>query len=165
MSNWGRVKSLERIDRLGHLRKEKILSSRPHDGGYAIVALYKNGKRKDYHVHRLVAEAFLDNPDNLPCINHKDENPSNNHYSNLEFCSYQYNNTYGTRIERVAEKRRNGKFSKVVFQYSLNGEFIKEYPSTREVERQLKYKQGYISACCLGKYKTAYGFIWRYSRQ
>ena len=161
-SNWGRVKSLERVSPQGHLLKEKILRPNQKRTGYLSIALYKNGKRKDYLVHRLVAEAFLDNPDNLPCINHISEIKTDNRVENLEFCSYQYNNNYGTKIERISKAKTNGKTSKIVYQYTIDGEFIGEYPSLHEVERQLKYDPSTINKCCLNKQKTSYGFIWRY---
>ena len=164
VSSMGRVKSLERISPQGHLLKERILRLFKNPSGYLYVNLNKDGKHKQARVHRLVAEAFLGNPDNLPQINHRDEVKTSNHYSNLEWCDTKYNNTYGTRIIRVAEKQRNGKLSKKVCQYNLDGELIKEWSSIKEVQRQLGYNTGCISACCLGKYnrKTAYGYKWKY---
>ena len=72
------------------------------------VGVYKSVKLqgKDFLIHRLVAEAYLDNPDNLPCVNHKDENTTNNCLNNLEWCTYKYNRTYGTAIERQAENMK-----------------------------------------------------------
>lgn len=157
VSNLGRVKSLN-YRRTG---KERILKPRRIEkksgNVYYAVHLYKDGKAYDKPVHRLVAEAFIPNPDNLPEVNHKDENPLNNHVGNLEWCTQSYNYNYGTRIQRIAEK-----LSKPVYQYSLDGKLIKEWSSTREIERQTGYSNSYISKCCSGKYKTAYGFIWRY---
>ena len=89
--------------------------------GYPCVALYKDGKRYDKKVHRLVAEAFIPNPNNLPQVNHKDENPNNCKVENLEWCDAKYNNSYGTRLERVSSSR-----GKKVCQYSLDGKLIKE---------------------------------------
>lgn len=162
VSNWGRIKSVERILKDGRSWKEKILKTSKNNRGYLTVGLWKNGKCKSYLVHRLVAEAFLNNPDNLPIINHKDQNPSNNNVDNLEWCNQKYNVNYGTAIQRKAEKQINGKLSKTVYQYTLDGELIAEYPSTNEVERQLGYKQPSISYCCNGQRKTAYGYKWTY---
>ena len=156
VSNFGRVKSIK-------FGKEIILKQKIKDG-YYYVGLSKNGIQKMYLVHRLVAEAFLPNPDNLPQVNHKDENKLNNVVSNLEWCSAQYNNTYGTRIERVAEKNKkntNGKLSKPVLQYTLDGEFVREWPSAMECGRN-GYNNGHVAACCRGEQKTHKGFIWRY---
>lgn len=145
VSNLGRVKSFKR-------GKEKFLRNK-RNKGYIFVFLYKEGKRKECSVHRLVANAFLPNPDNLPQINHKDEDKSNNNVDNLEWCSASYNMNYATR-PLIA--------SKTVYQYSLNGEFVAEYPSTMEVQRQLGFAHTHISYCCNGKRKQAYGYIWRY---
>ena len=154
VSNLGRVKSIgygkERILKPGSCR------------GYLFVSLCKNHKIKYCRIHRLVAQSFIPNPKNLPMVNHKDENPSNNSVENLEWCDAKYNNNYGTRIQRVNEKNTNGKRSKPVIQYTKTGEFIKEWKSTKDVERNLRYGHSQISACCLGKYKSAYGFVWRY---
>jgi len=68
--------------------------------GYLFVTLSNNNKSKQCRVHRLVAEAFVENPNNYDCINHIDENKENNHYSNLEWCNHQYNNTFGNRIKK-----------------------------------------------------------------
>lgn len=105
VSNLGRVKSLERIDSLGHKRKEKIFKPQKNKG-YLRVSLWKDGKGKKYSIHRLVAIAFIPNPDNLPEVNHKDENKFNNNVDNLEWCTVAYNNTYGTRIQRFSESHK-----------------------------------------------------------
>ena len=155
ISNHGNVKSLGN----GKSRKEKVLKPIKLKNGYLRVDLPKQGKHKLYFIHRLVAEAFIPNPNNLPIINHKDENPLNNNVSNLEWCTYEYNNNYGTRTERSAASRRNNKKqSKQV----LCLETGVVYPSTSEVERQLGFAHSNISQCCNGKYKQAYGFHWKY---
>ena len=109
-------------------------------------------------VHRFVAECFLPNPENLPCINHKDENKTNNCVENLEWCTHKYNLNYGTRNERIGETN-----SKKVLQYTLDGKFVKEWQSLREIERVLGFSHGNISNCCNGKQKSAYGFVWSYT--
>ena len=90
VSNYGRVRSLK-------YGKEKILKQQINTDGYLHIDLYKNKKRKNYNVHRLVTIAFLENPNNYPQVNHKDENKQNNHIDNLEWCDYKYNCNYGTR--------------------------------------------------------------------
>lgn len=154
VSNYGRVKSLN----YNHTGEERILKQ--GKGGknvYYKVKLCKDSERHDCFVHRLVAQAFIPNTDNLPQVNHKDENGFNNHVDNLEWCTQSYNYNYGTRIQRIAEKR-----SKSVFQYSTDDKLIKEWPSTMEIQRQTGYSFSHIAKCCRGEQKTSYGFIWRY---
>ena len=88
------------------LHKGKVLSPGKDTDGYLKVCLSCNGKNKMFFVHRLVAEAFLPNPDNLPQVNHKDEDKSNNRVDNLEWCSQLYNNIYGSRMERQVNTRK-----------------------------------------------------------
>ena len=127
--------------------------------GYYSVGLSKNGILKRYYVHRLVAEAFLPNSDNLPLINHKDENKSNNNVNNLEWCDVKYNTNYGTRNKRIGKSNTNGKLSKPVLQYTLDGKFVREWESYRECKRN---GFNHVSECCRGKLKSCGGFIWRY---
>ena len=149
ISSFGRVKSVK-------FGKEKILKPRIKKG-YLLVDLYKNGKRKMCSIHRLVAMTFLPNSQNLPQVNHIDENSLNNKVDNLEWCTSKYNINYGTRTQRCVEK-----ISKPVLQYTKDGFFIKEWKSTMDVYRNLGYCYQSISACCLGKIKSAYGFLWKY---
>ena len=149
VSNFGRVKSV------GY-NKSKILKPHKLDGGYFQVCLYKNKQPSHYLIHRLVAEAFIPNPDNFPCVNHKGENPSKNYVWQLEWCTYQYNNTFGNRISSAAKSRY-----KPIIQLSLNGEIINEFESIISIkEIGLNYKN--ISSVCKGKRKTANGYIWKY---
>ena len=148
VSNFGRVKSIK-------FGKEIILKQHIR-GGYYSVNLSKNGILKIFKVHRLVAEVFLPNPNNYKEVNHKDEDKSNNVVSNLEWCDRKYNVNYGSRNKRAAEK-----LSKIVLQYDLNGNFIKEWKSIRECYRNGFCSQ-HVAACCRGELKTYKGFIWRY---
>lgn len=148
VSDKGKIKSLKR-------GKEKILKTWKSGGDnkedrYEEVALWKNSKREKHYVHRLVAQEFLSNPDNLPEINHKDENKRNNCVSNLEYCSRQYNMEYSK--------------SKKVSQYDLNGKLIKTFKSVRQASRELGASPGYISKCCNGTAKTCGGFVWKYEK-
>ena len=150
VSDKGRVRSIK-------FGKERILKPGRMTKGYLTVGLYKNGEQKMYLVHRLVAKTFIPNPDNLPEVNHKDEDKINNKVSNLEWCDRKYNQNYGTGIQRMAEK-----LSKSVLQFTKDGEFVKEWKSATDVKRNLGYSKGNISSCCTGKLKSAYNFIWKY---
>lgn len=78
-------------------KSKKFLKPVKNNTGYSIVCLHKDGEHKNYYIHRLVAEAYIPNPDNLPQVNHKDENKENNSLQNLEWCTHEYNNNYGSR--------------------------------------------------------------------
>lgn len=135
----------------------KVLKPGKNNKGYLQVHLCKNGKYKAFLVHRLVAQVFIPNPLNLPCVNHRDENPSNNHVENLEWCTYKYNTNYGTHNKRSAKTR-----SKTVLQLRKDGSLVRVWLSVMEVERQLHFSKGNISYCCNGKLHTAYGYKWYY---
>lgn len=165
VSNFGRIRSLDRViinsDGVKRLCKggiRKPYKDTRENKGYLRVKLNKDGIFKKFAIHRLVAQAFIPNPDNLSEVNHKDEVKTNNHVENLEWCDSKYNKNYGTAIKRRIEKQ-----SKTVLQLDINtGQLISEYPSLNEVERQLNIDHSSISMCCNGKRKTAYGFKWRY---
>lgn len=169
VSNLGRVRSLRHQH--GYRRKvPKILKPGKKKSGYLYVNLCKNGKVTSKYVHRLVAEAFIENPLNLPQINHIDENKTNNvvfldengnfvpEKSNLEWISQKDNVRYGTGIERRAKAQ-----SRRVLQFNLDGNLIREWISLMEVSRQTGWSQGAISECCRGEYKTSHGYVWRYA--
>ena len=115
VSNLGRVKSIERLIAYTNSKgvvshfpvEEKIIAQRTDKGGYQRASLKKDKVRKLCLVHRLVAQAFIENPDNLPLVNHKDENRGNNNAMNLEWCTSKYNHNYGNARERMAIARRN----------------------------------------------------------
>ena len=164
VSNEGRVKSIERkVPFRNSFRtiKERILKLIDDEDEYKVVNLYKEGSKKMKKVHRLVADAFIPNPDKLPQVNHKDENHSNNNVDNLEWCDPPYNLNYGSRNARASQTSFNGKKSKKVNQYTLEGEFVKEWPSMREAERN-GFDATSISNCCLGKQQTHKGYKWSF---
>lgn len=167
VSNLGRVKTLERqmpfnIDKSKNIiKKEKILKpgKRGIKRNYLSVVLRKNSKQTNKYVHRLVAEAFIPNPNNYKEVNHIDENTFNNCEKNLEWCNTKYNINYGERTQKATKK-----LSKAVIQYDLQSKFIKEWCSIRNASRNLNINIGTIIRCCKGEFKTAGGYIWKYKR-
>ena len=130
VSNLGRVRSLDRViidefieNGVPCIRKRKfkgmIRKQQMTIHGYWQVILNAKGVCIHHRVHRLVAEAFIPNPNHLPCINHKDEDRTNNLPSNLEWCDFMYNNHYGTRLEKIAHARR-----KIVEQLTMDGQYV-----------------------------------------
>ena len=127
--------------------------------GYKKASLYKNGKEYQRLVHRLVAEAFIPNPNNYEEINHINEDKSDNRVENLEWCTPSYNINYGTRIERQINS-----ISKKVFQYSIDNVLLNTYKSCTEAERENpSFNHRGISYACIGKLKTYKGFKWSHS--
>ena len=169
VSNLGKILSLN----YNHTGKPDLMNPSDNGRGYLVVHLRKNGESKTCKVHRLVAETFLPNPENLPEVNHKDENKKNNFVflnedgtvnkkrSNLEWKTHKDNINHGTRNERAAKANTNGKLSKKVLQLSLTGELICEYPSIRECGRN-GFDHGAVCNCCNGKQKTHKGFRFMY---
>lgn len=169
VSNLGRVRSLDRvISRNGKntLLKGQLLTIRLAKCGYLYCGLSKNGKHTLFRVHRLVAEAFIPNPNNLPQVNHKSEDKADNSVDNLEWCDAKYNCNYGERTKKCAAHNLNHpNKSKWVIKLSKDNEILHFYPSTMEAHRQTGISRTAIMKCCLGKpnYKTAGGYIWKYA--
>ena len=147
VSDRGNVYSVERRDSIGRKVGGRIMKPSSHTGGYLQVQLYKNGKVKSKYIHRLVLEAFVDNPNNLPEVNHLDEDKTNNELSNLEWCTREYNNNHGTRTERVTQIQSR----KVKGVNVENGEIIR-FKSTMEAGRN-GYSSGAVSEASRGVYK------------
>ncbi len=145
------VSDLGNVKRVNTGRVLKFAETR----GYKRLRLSKNGKPKDYQVHRLVAIAFIPNPNNYPQINHKDEVKDNNIVGNLEWCTAKENTNYGTNIQRRAEK-----YSKPVVQKTKSGEDVKIHKSMHQAERETGINHGDICNCVNGKQKSAGGFVW-----
>ena len=159
VSNLGRVKGLDRIviNKLGRKikRKGQIMKQILDIHVYPVVHLRKEGISKFFKVHRLVAIAFISNPNNLPMINHIDENPFNSNVNNLEWCDYTYNNNYGTRNLKLSISKSNP-----LYQYSLDGKFLRKFDRIIEISK-LGFNIYGVLHCCEGYSKTSQGYIWK----
>ncbi len=138
---------------------KRPLKYRPCKQGYNRVRLYKDKTTKNVLVHRLIAKAFIPNPDNLPIVNHKDENVSNNNVSNLEWCTMGYNNTYGS-----AQIKRSKSNSKTVCQMDDYGNVISFFSSLKEASAKTGANSAHISYCCNHKRKHAGGYMWAFAK-
>ena len=147
VSNLGKVRNI---------KSGRVLKTSLNNNGYLRLFLCKNNKRKHLYLHRIIATAFIDNPDEKPCVNHIDENKLNNDLSNLEWCTVRENAIHGTRTKRVAEK-----LSQKVIQLDLNDNILNVFKSMRQAERETGIDATSISACCNGKRKSAGRFKWR----
>lgn len=168
VSNTGRVKSLKRVTQFKgkdytRTEQEKILTPAKHQKGYLKAQLRKNDKLKAFFIHRLVAQAFIPNPENKATVNHKNGIKTDNNVNNLEWLSNQENmkHAYDTGI-RNNDKLHEAKL-KPVAQYMKSGELVATYGSVKEaVEKNPTFRQGGISSCCLGNYKSSHGYVWKY---
>ena len=167
VSNFGKILSLNYLN----TGKAKLLKPFDNGRGYLQVVLSKNKKTKPCKVHRLVAQTFLPNPENKPCINHKiqgkkgkkinmvffnEDGTIDKEKSTIEWVTYKENNDYGTRTERAAKA-----ISKPVLQLSLSGELIREWESAKEAGRN-GFDSSAVTRCCQGKRKTHKGFRFMY---
>ena len=143
--------------------QDKFLQKTPHKNqhnGYIYVAIHTENGERTRRLHRLVAKAFIPNPNNYPVVNHKDENPQNNNVDNLEWCTHYYNVHYG----RADELRKQNQYGcKAVLKYSLDGELLKEYPRIMDAVRENPpATRQNIRECCKGKIKTCAGYKWKF---
>lgn len=161
VSNLGNIKSLDRNIN-NHFVLGKQLKSYSGTSGYLFVRLSKNNKYKNFIIHRIVAETFIENPNNYNYVNHKDEDKINNNVCNLEWCSQKYNCNYGNRNKKISQKNTNGKCSKRVEQYIKDGTYIRTWISLKQIQRELNYNIGNIGQVCLGNRITANGYRWKY---
>lgn len=159
VSNLGRIKSLYFRNRMATIYKEKILKPL-NSKGYLRVRLHECKAKNLYSIHRLAAQAFIPNPENKPCVNHKDGNKTNNCVDNLEWCTYSENELHSHNVlgkEPINKKKVN--------QYDLKDNFIKQYESLAEAGKSINKKYSLISTCCSGKVKTAYGYKWKFAKE
>lgn len=148
-----------------HIKSKRINILKPHKdkNGYLIISLYINKKFQTFKLHRLVAQAFIPNPDNLPQVNHKDGNKLNNCVNNLEWCTCRENINHAVKNGYYANRDYSKKFKKV-YQYNLDGELVKIWNSIIEASTTLGICASTITKVCKhkDKYKTYKGYIWRY---
>lgn len=162
VSNLGHVRSLSRTY-LNKAKRPQTVKGRERaiykgKRGYCNVSLYEKGRKSERKsIHRLVATAFIPNPNNLPFINHKDENPSNNNVENLEWCTAKYNNNYGTAIQRRVEKNIKG-----VSVFDIKGNHIGDFRSIKDAAIYTKVDNSGIAKCCKKKISCAGGYLFRY---
>ncbi len=162
VSNLGSVRSLTHTKRSSNGKTARANGKviKPlEQNGYLNIMLCKDGVRKRFRLHRLIASAFIPNPHNFPQVNHKDENKKNNNVENLEWCDSKYNNSYGTRLQRYSET-----MGIRVVQSTLDGDFVKLWKSASEAGRN-GYTRENISKCCRGERETADGYKWKYVRK
>lgn len=175
ISSKGEIRSLERKAKIkgGSYRIVKSKNIKLINNGlYYVVGLSKNGTTKQHFLHRLLAQTFIPNPNNLKCINHINGNKLDNRLKNLEWCTYTHNNREAFRLGlNKAPKGKDNKMfgkrgkevnsSKIIYQYDINGNFIKKWFCQRDIQRELGFNEKCISNCAVGRQKTAYGYIWK----
>lgn len=164
ISNMGRVKGLERTivykNNYVHKYESKVKKQKITEDGYLRVGLNKSNNQKWITVHRLVALAFIPNPNNKETVNHINENKKDNRVENLEWMTRIENQSYGTARERATKSK-----SKKVLQLTTNGELVKEWSSAVEAEKTGKFSNSHICSCCKGRRKTHKGYIWKYKEE
>ena len=169
VSTFGRVASLG----LPYIQNDILRCRKPqlmhpnlsHNNPPYLTVRLSNGnyKTKNFVVHRLVALTFMPNPDNLPFINHKDENSLNNNVNNLEWCTQQYNCNYGTHNQRMAETLRKTAYQKrKVVQLSLTGEYLNTFDCIKNAAKALGISHSSVSLCCRGRQPYLCGYKWMY---
>lgn len=137
-------------------RTNKFLKPSEDGSNYLRVNLCKNGNRRQYSIHRLVAEVYIPNPDNKPQVNHKDENKQNNCINNLEWATAKENINYGTHNARMAKSNQ-----KSIYCVELD----RAFESIKAAANELGINKSHISECCSGKRKTCGGYHWRYTNE
>lgn len=167
MEIWKDIKGYEgiyQVSNLGRVKrfKEYFMQSHPNKKGYHRIRLSKNGNCKTVSLARLVAEAFIPNPDQLPEVNHKDEDKNNNTCFNLEWCDRKYNVNYGHRTEKQKEtyKSHSSNWNKII-QFTMDGKIIKVWDSINDIEAS-NFTKSNVYACCKFSRESSGGYKWLY---
>lgn len=163
ISNKGRVRSISRSVPVGSsfaFRNARIRKLNKKQNGYYGLLLSKNHKNKNFLVHRLVADAFLPNPNDFPQINHKNEDKSDNRVENLEWCTEKYNSNYGTRMDRIRKNNPKLKGKRVLCIDSF-GKIINSYESIQSVKKD-GHNPALVHMCCVGSRHKHHGYIWKF---
>lgn len=176
VSSYGRVRSLDRMDERDMYRKGRILKSALNKNGYPSVSLWRDNHGKTHRVHRLVAEAFIPNPNNKPEIDHintiktdntvflNEDGSINYEKTNLRWVTRSENNNNPLTLLKRGESKKGKKYHiRPVLQYDKDGNFIREWDTITEAERTLNIAHK-IWDVCQGKRKTCGGYIWKYKR-
>ena len=181
VSNLGRVKSRRYYVKYGAVR-EKVLKPVAGKARYAYIMLNKNGEQRKARVHRLVAEHFLQNSNDFPCVNHKDQNPLNNRADNLEWCTQKYNLNYGTAREKIADKMLKGSYKsdymKPIYAFLPTGEFVGKFDNIWGAAEYVRENKLYslshgfirhsvrcaINRCCMERSSVSFGLVWKYEK-
>ena len=154
VSNQGRVRSLNYRNQ----NCVKVMSPNLAKNGYLVARLMKDGRKYHLLLHRLVAQSFIEKAEGLYVVNHKDENKTNNHVSNLEWCTQKYNMNYGSARVKISKSMSK----RPVAQYDKEGRLIAVWKGVRDAGVNTGIDRKTISLCCIGKYKQAGGYVWQY---
>lgn len=176
VSDYGRVKSLKRVVKFGKQQRtieEKIRKPHVIRTKQNYTQLCVSLKGKEFIVSRLVAEAFIPNPENKPCIDHINTDPTDNRVGNLRWVTHKENSNNPITLSNMSNARKGkpglkgdkNKYSKKVLQFDLKGNFIKEWDCLHQIEETIGLSHTQVSRCCNGKYKTSGGFVWKFKKE
>ncbi len=162
VSNFGRIRSLDKEITFKDGRRRKfygriLRTNTLNNSGYVTVGLHDHGHQISYLLHRVVAEAFVENPNNYSEVNHIDQNKMNNSSDNLEWCTHKENVNHGDEIERGSQKQR-----KSFRQLDMDGNVIKLWSGFKKMQRETGYQRKSVYECCTGKRDSYKGFRWEY---
>lgn len=170
ISNYGRVKRLKRnvfvrvLGKTVEISTPKILKLNLVKSGYLYITITANNTKRTLKIHRLVAEVFIPNPNDLPEVNHIDGNKENNCVDNLEWCTHKENIQHALKNNLLNDRSGNNNANcKKINQYDSDGNFIKLWNSIYEITKETGFERHGITRCCTSKSKTYKGYIWKYA--